>query len=269
MPLSLLYGKRHSEDRLILVANKQQKEALEGQGYKNVHAVGCPWIYAEPKNKTKRIAGSILLMPPHTLDGAPFEDNRQIEEYCTYASQRYKAKASLLVASIHLSCIRNGQWIQELRQSGISAIGGADHGDANSYARMWYLFSLFETVCTPNIGSHVYYALAAGCKVCIEGPRICYSKTQKMKDSTHRLLADEYQDCYHEANWVHQENAFTELFSYPRYDQELGMEATGLDLKLDPSRLRKLLGWSKRNQLQRLTRNLDFTERLRRKLYKA
>jgi len=268
-PLLLLCGKRHSEGRLILVANKQQKETLEIQGYNNVHAIGCPWIYAEPKRKPKRIAGSILLMPPHALDGAPFEDNNQINEYCTYASQRYRAKASLLIASIHLSCIRNGQWIQELSQAGISTIGGADHGDANSYTRMWHLFSLFETICTPNVGSHVFYALAAGCKVCIEGPRICYSDTQLMKDDSYRLLADEYGNRVHESEWVLQETAFAQLFSYPRYDQELGVEATGLNLKLDPFRLRKLLGWSKRKQLLSLTRNSDFVERFRRKFLKV
>jgi hypothetical protein len=252
-PYQLLYGIKHPAEHLILVATQEQQLALANIGYSNVHPVGCPWIYAEPINKPKRLSNSILVMPPHTLDGAPFEDQSQISEYCRYIVRRYSHLTDILVVSLHGSCIRNHQWLPPLRECGIKVISGADHSDASSYLRVWHMLSLFETVCTPNIGSHVYYALAAGCKVCIEGPPISYSINQMVKDETYLLSLDNGEDILSSEFIEVAEERFKRSFSVPRSDVALGMRMTGMNHKKTPSAMRKLLGWTKRQQLGRLT----------------
>jgi hypothetical protein len=251
-PVELVYYLKLARDRLVLVANEDQKQCLEAIGYSNVHAVGLPWIYAQPMTKVKRISGSVLVMPPHTLDNAPFEAINQLLDYVDYVVQKYKKNLVSLCACVHMACIRNGQFAQMFLDSGINLITGADHHDRNSLIRMWQVFSHFETVSTPAVGSHVYYALAAGCKVVIEGPKITYSCKQMLLDDTYKRSLDA--GIYYSLDPTHldDEVEFDLMFQRPRANQDMGLTAVGMDAKKTPAQIRRILGWSRRRQLRQM-----------------
>jgi len=249
-PLKLLYGIRHKQERLILVFTGEQRAVLEELGYSNVHAIGAPFVYAEPIDKPKRRSDSVLVMPPHSLVGAPFEDQSQIDNYVAFVANKYKNSGNFLCASIHAACIENNQWVSEFKKMGIGVVGGANHGDANSLKRMWHLFSLFDVVTTPDIGSHVFYALACGCKVVIEGPEILRSESQGLKDLSYRRSLMNGEDVLNDQQLKAAKKKFTSAFGRCYTNESLGKEILGFDCKKSPEEICEILGWSKSRQLQ-------------------
>lgn len=252
-PFQLLFGVRHDPHRLILVVDNEQKNRLTKLGYDNVHAIGSPYIYAKPRFLPRRITGSVLLMPPHTLDGAPFTDETKMQAYCDYAACKYRDAGLTVYASIHSSCIKNRLWWPIFLRNKIPVVAGADHSDANSLRRIWHLFSQFETVSSPasgvSIGSHVYYALAAGCKVVLEGPGIGYTNEQMLHDLSYRREIARGEDSSNDLDLIRATQEFARQFERPASDQSLGNAMVGLHHKRSPSEIRSLLGWSRCKQI--------------------
>lgn len=263
-PLQLLAGIQHEHDRMILVVDAHQKSALVECGFRNVHAIGAPFVYAKPRVAPARIPGSTLLMPPHIIDDAPFDQPEQMDRYCDFAATKYHPASNPLVyASLHLSCVKSGQWWPQLLKRNIPVLGGAAHSDANSYRRMWYLFSMFETISTPvtnlEVGSHVFYALAAGCRVVFEGPGIEYSRSQLSNDLSFRRSVDNDDMYIGTASFLEDKRCFCASFSSPRADQAFGDEMVGTAFKRSPAEIRSLLGWSRREQFAKELKRVSAT----------
>jgi len=248
-PKDLVYCYDHDRSRLILVANDDQRISLSSIGYTNVCAVGSPWVYAQPKLKDKRIKGSLLVMPPHTLDNAPFEKKEQLFAYCDYIARKYHDHSSLACACIHMSGMRNGQLTQLLDDCGFNMITGADHYDRNSLVRMWKIFNQFETVSTPAIGSHVFYALAAGCNVVIEGPKVAYTHDQLLLDVSYRRSLSQGLDVLENPVLQESEMQFERMFERPLGNKSLGLEIVGINYKKTPDEIKHILDWSRRQQV--------------------
>jgi len=255
-PQLLVYGINHKQDRLIFVATQHQAICLNSIGYTNVHAVGLPFIYAKPSSLPKRKPGSVLAMPAHSLDGSPFENEKLIDAYAIWLSKKYAEQLDSLYACIHMSCIRNGQWWPAFLDKKINVVGGADHCDANSYSRMWALFSQFDTITTNNVGSHLYYALAAGCKVIIEGPDVPFSNHQLMSDSTYQRMAQQGMSVTGDSEANRERELIKAAFSTPRKWIELGNEQIGVCHQKSPSEIRNLLKWRKRDQIHNASLSL-------------
>ena len=122
-----------------LMATAEQAQILNDFGYKKVVAVGLPFIYAD-NFETNRVAGSLLVMPGHSL---PYT-NPQLNEH-NYARQIASLRPyfSTIVACLHSSCFAKGLWVSELEKYGIPCIIGADSYDKNSLIRMNYIFKSF------------------------------------------------------------------------------------------------------------------------------
>ena len=248
-PSDLIYSIEHPYDRQIFVSNAAQQKVLRDLGYLNVIVIGAPFIYAEPAEKPCRIPKSILIMPPHTLDGAPFSGDDILKEYVDFINVRYVDSGLDLWASVHASCVRNGLWVPYFNKYGIKVVGGADHGDQNSLLRMWFLFSSFETVSTPSLGSHVFYALACGCKVIFEGPPIRMSLHEANQDESFVRLVSKNKNPLFDEDLIECRELFMAKFREARDDIELGREALGFQFKKTPEQIRILLGWNKALQV--------------------
>jgi len=257
-PKLLLYGASHASDRLILVATEHQADCLNAIGFTNVHPVGLPFLYAQPTHLPERRLGSVLAMPAHSLDGSPFENEEMINAYATWLFRKYNDSVDTLFACIHMSCIRNNQWWPAMLGNGLRVVGGADHGDGNSYQRMWKLFARFDTVTTNRVGSHFYYALAAGCKVVIEGPDVEFSKDQIMKDITYQRMVQSGMSLDLSAEGEREVERLKSDFGVPRQSPEIGNLSLGAGCKRSPSEIRNLLQWSKRKQIY--DSSLDLTK---------
>lgn len=253
IPQVLTYGLIENLEQRILVANDDQKECLERFGFKNVHAIGTPFAYAKPIILPKRKPGTILWMPTHTTPDEPEDWSKTIQQAVSWFAKKYRdSSKNDLYACLHNECIKGGLWWPELLKDGIPVIRGGSHHDGNCYKRMWLLLSQIDIVSTNTYGSHIFYALAAGCKVRIEGPLF------EPDIDTNRLAALPYYQrlvsqgvqlehaiLYH----IRHTATFKELLGEESCNRHLGEEMIGIHKRLSPSNIRKLLGWSTRAQL--------------------
>ena len=154
-------------DYKYLVATKEQEELFKNNN-KLAIAVGAPYIYAAEYDKKKitRKPNSLLVMPPHGLD---FTNENWDEQSYVKEISSLNDSFDHIVACVHHSCIKKGNWINEFKKHGISYIIGAQMDDKNALIRMHRLFSSFEYMTTNIIGSHIAYAAYSGCKVSIYG----------------------------------------------------------------------------------------------------
>jgi hypothetical protein len=147
-----------------LVAQKAHQAGLAAFGYKKVVAVGYPYLYMEDLGvpKPTRLAKSLLVMPPHSLidTSESWDEIRLIDRI-----QTLRPHFETIVFCIHQQCIQKGYWLENLKQFGFDYVIGSHANDANSLARMYQLFNMFECVTTNNWGSHILYAAYSGAKV--------------------------------------------------------------------------------------------------------
>jgi hypothetical protein len=162
-------GRREKEK--FFVAREDQALYLKSCGYKHVAAIGLPVIYLAD-NHLDRMAGSLLVMPVHSLPGTTeqWNDDTYVE-YIKSISHHF----SKIVVCIHSACLAKGNW-SAFTKTGFEVASGAEVKDANSLQRMVDLFSQFEYVTTNEFGSQVAYASYFGCKVSVFGPRAAFRK---------------------------------------------------------------------------------------------
>lgn len=216
--------------------------------YRNVYAVGCPFIYAEPL-EVERIPNSLLVMPPHTL---PYLEDEWDEEAYVSAIEKVAGSFEHVVACIHRHDIEKGNWVDAFSEAGIPHVPGTRVRDKYGLIRMQTLFHMFEAVTVNTIGSHIAYAAYCGCRVSIYGPY------------AHRSLADYKNDPVWSGerepilrhNLKHtREDAVRErypfLFSHPSESDthvEWAESELGEDCKREPTELAELLGWRMKDQ---------------------
>lgn len=251
-PLQLLSGIKHPPDRLIFVATKSQQYALRGIGYRNVHAIGSPFAYAKPRVMPRRIGGSMLYMPSHSIDGeTPNRSNHNLE-YCRFLESEGCSRGSKMYVSLHMACLRNRSLWPTLRRKGIPIVAGADYCDGHSYRRMWHLFHMFETVCTNALGSHIFYALAAGCRVLFNGPRNDLTEAALASDSSFRRAILNGENFLKDQQWQSKTDSFLQSLFNGVFNVKLGESTIGLANIKSPSKIRQLLGWRYCDQMHQI-----------------
>ena len=231
-----------------LMATTEHVQILNNFGYKKVSAVGLPFIYAD-NFKTERKAGSLLVMPGHSL---PYT-NPHLNEH-NYVSQiaAMQPYFSTIVACLHSSCFAKGLWVSELEKYGIPYIIGADLYDKNSLSRMNYIFKSFEYMTTNRIGSHIAYAAYSGCKVSIFGEYLPFTIEEFADDPFYRQYPDLMHYCVEKSQKSQLEKQYPDLFVTPweaPSRKDWADEVVGLKHKRSPAKIAKLLGWSLKDQL--------------------
>lgn len=142
-----------------------ERDFLLHNGYRNAHNVGARFLYLKPDLEIQRIKNSVLFMPTHSgnFDNYSNEILNSLKQFShEFGFDREKSAICLGgYDSMRLSMSNNPFF----KKSNIPIITGAWVHDQNSFERMWTIFSLFETIVTDAIGSHIPYGLAAGCKI--------------------------------------------------------------------------------------------------------
>ncbi|MBF0400003.1 MAG: hypothetical protein HQL90_04475 [Magnetococcales bacterium] len=153
--------------RPYLVATKAYETLLRENGYPDSKAVGLPFSYVDPDPTTRRIPGSLLVMPAHVL--MRMEGRANEIEYLDYI-QSIAPQFSRVVFCINLGCMVSGLWIENLEKYGFDYLFGAGMMDQMALFRMRKLFDTFEYMTSNGIGSHFVYAGLCGVKVSLAGP---------------------------------------------------------------------------------------------------
>ncbi len=176
-----IIGNIKDTKRRFLVGTKEQVRFLRGFGY-NAHAVGLPYIYADEVVRgmnIRRISGSLLVMPPHSL---PYTEHEWAEEVYVREIIKLKNEFSFIAVCLHSECWNKRLWIDKFQQHNIPVLLGADIYDSNSLIRTSILFNYFENMTTNIFGSHVLYSAYSGCKVSVYGNYLLYKKEDYNKD---------------------------------------------------------------------------------------
>ncbi|MBF0141778.1 MAG: hypothetical protein HQL74_16080, partial [Magnetococcales bacterium] len=153
--------------RPYLVATKAIETLLREAGYPDSRAVGLPFCYVARDPTVKRIPGSLLVMPTHTLMRTDARADE--EEYLGYI-RSISHHFTCIVFSINLSCLANNLWLDNLKKFGFDYVLGAGLMDQAALFRIRRLFDTFEYMTSNGIGSHFVYAGLCGVKVSLAGP---------------------------------------------------------------------------------------------------
>ncbi|MCG3148410.1 MAG: hypothetical protein PCFJNLEI_01853 [Verrucomicrobiae bacterium] len=237
-----LYG---TKDDYHLVHNESHVQYLRQHGYRHVHAVGMPFLYSTAP-AVERIPNSLLVMPPHTTKHATFSAN---EAAYLETIMPLRSQFRFLVACVSQPCVEKGIWIKSLDDAGIPWITGAAVDDGNSFLRLRVLFGSFERMTTCNVGSHVVYAAACGCKVSI------YGETQRARVSD--LVNEPFYRKHPELIQERDKKSGSLRSQFPQLDvppaeatvqTAWAAEMLGAQHQRSAAEIARLLGWSKKRQ---------------------
>jgi hypothetical protein len=244
------------ENENFLVATREQAEYLYRNNFKNVHAVGVPFLYAKTDQTIKRQANSLLVMPAHSL---PYTNHAWDQENYAMQIEQLKPYFSSIVVCLHESCIAKGYWTRQFENRGIPWILGADLYDRNALKRIKILLSSFEYMTTNTIGSHVVYANFCGCKTSVFGEFAesyakdfqqapLYQKFPELLKATEHFFLEKYN-----------REQFPFLFCHPKdsnFHVDWAAEKLGRIYQKSPDELALLLGWSIKGQTRGLSKYL-------------
>jgi hypothetical protein len=211
--------------------------------YRNVHAVGSPFIYADPLDM-ERIPNSLLVMPPHTL---PYLEDEWDEAAYVSAIREVADGFDHVIACIHRHDIKKGNWVDTFSEARIPHVPGTRVRDKHGLVRMQTLFHLFDAVTANTIGSHVAYAAYCGCRVSIYGPYAHRSLSDFKEDPI--WSGDREPVLRHNLKHTREEairNRYPFLFAPPSKSEshvEWAEKELGEECKRTPNELYKLLGW--------------------------
>jgi hypothetical protein len=162
------------KDQANLVHTQTQAEFLQSAGFHNAYAVGMPFSYAwRFFEGPPRKRGSLLAMPPHM---SRYIDIDYHEESYLSAILQVAEDFSEVSVCITTACDEHGRWRSASERLGLNVIVGGNVFDRNSLLRMLSIFSQFDYVTSPSLGSHIVYASLCGCRVSVYGQ---VSKTAK------------------------------------------------------------------------------------------
>lgn len=152
-----------SRDAVRLLVRRKEEAFFASLGCTRYLAVGAPFLYA-PASGHARIGGTLLAMPSHSFAGGAhqkLESARQYAAYLVGLRQQYTFVAVCLYGDDY----RDPATCEAYLAAGLPVLLGAAIEDMGSLSRMRALFDLFDCMTSNDIGSHVFYASATGCRV--------------------------------------------------------------------------------------------------------
>jgi hypothetical protein len=237
-------------DTMIIVTNYAEKEALISEGFKNVKSGGLPFAYVN-KQHNFRNSDALLVFPPHSAEVEKLTNNQKT--YFEYV-ESIKNDFSDVYVSIHYLDL-NTSIHQAALAHGLKIIEGANPRDANGLIRVRCLLDSFKFVTTNNIGSHVLYALYAGCNFSFAGPIYSFSADELISnDNPHRYTTEHIDNTLIVLSEAYIRTNFSKfVVGHPfmgSQDVSYAVESIGEKFILQPSEIMDALGWSLTGQLR-------------------
>lgn len=232
-----------SRDASLWVARKDEERWLHQHGYPSARAIGLPIVYVRDR-PVRRAAGSLLVMPVHSLDYT--SHNWRFEDYVDQIDS-IRQDFSDVAVCVHRSCWRKGYWVDAFRDRGFTVVCGADEQDRNALWRMARMLSASEYMTTNCIGSHVAYAAAFGCKPSIFGSYAEYSRGDFANDPFYRRHPDLLTLTLEVSCEQAVQKRYPFLFGHPREAKRLegwGREQIGANNRVSPDEMIRLFGWT-------------------------
>jgi|694.fasta_scaffold134168_3 hypothetical protein len=260
--IPLLIRKRYP----FFVANQHNKDFLRANGYRNVHAIGMPIVYAKVQPKIK-IRDSLLLLPDHSVEWHPQKES--FEEYALFVEEIIK-NFSRVTLSLHKHDYTQSNIELFKKYKNLKVILGASEWDLTSLERSANLFNSHEFACANTLNSGLIYAGFFGCKISIAGPK---SHNQQILNAAIPALIDN-SELLNKVNYgfaqIQEKYNFLRLPStslkHSKSYVAICSDLVGFQFKKEPKELVKILGLTHSNLIKKyalhsITRIAQFVEK--------
>lgn len=163
------------KDLSIVVNNEGDRLVLVAEGFLNVRCGGLPFAYVA-KQHDFRHDDALLVIPPHSSEPLLGKLTATQEDYFDYIESIMK-DFDYVYVSIHQLDINTPLHYAALSR-GLKVIQGAAPSDANGLIRVRTLLDGFKYVTSNVMGSHMLYALYAGCHFSFAGSFFSYPHSE-------------------------------------------------------------------------------------------
>jgi hypothetical protein len=234
----------------IVVTNESERFALISEGFKNVFCGGLPFAYV-PMQHAQRNNHALLAFPGHS---AEFERmSSDASDYFDFLESIKKDYDGIYV------CIYSLDWNRPIHSAalkrGLHVIKGANPNDANGLLRVRSILDSFSYVTANSMGSHMLYALYAGCNFSFCGPFYSHDESVLLANGNPHGHTPQYiekvimnmSQSYLKANFA---KFFTSHPSMGIADQEFAKNEIGVKHILNNQQLLDVLDWRLTGQIK-------------------
>lgn len=227
----------------IVVRNINEKLAMNAAGFTDVIVGGLPFAYVNRQCR-HRLPNSLLAFPPHSSAGE-YERADQCQ-YLDYLESLRQDFDSIYLSIYHLDV---GSPLYKAAQSrGIRVLQGARLDDANSLLRTRHSLDLFTHVTSNVIGSHMLYALYAGCKFSFAGPMHTFDPSILLDNiKAHKYSSEYIQSVVSSSSEPYLRQRFGRFFvnhpSMGLQDVDFAKDEIGFKSILSLDEIEDALGW--------------------------
>lgn len=225
------------QDTSIIVNSEIERSAMIAEGYRNTRTGGLPFAYIE-KQHNLRNDDALLVFPPHSSESELGRLQVNQEDYFDYI-ESIKSDFDEVCISIHHLDLDTPMHHAALRR-GFKVVRGASPFDAHGLIRVRSLLDRFKHVTSNSMGSHMLYALYAGCSFSFCGP--FFSLSGMGVNGSEKYVRDRFSRFF---------------LQHPRMglqDTEFAIESIGEKFVLQPHEIRDALGWSITKQIKGYTK---------------
>lgn len=233
-----------------IVANNEQLNFLQKNGFKKILAAGYPYIYIDSFDEIKRFKNSLLIIPPHNTNHL---DHKWDEEKYIKSILPYKNKFDSIFFCIHQECLKKKKWLKNLDKYNLNYVVGANSHDKNSLIRTKVIFQHFDFVHASTIGAAIPYAALDGCKVSISNNYLEYNingyRMHPLFKKNKKYI--EYEVYTKSKNYV--SNKFKFLFAEPEKSKKQiiwAKKQLDYSYKIQLEKIPNILGWNGNQRLQ-------------------
>lgn len=251
----------------VVVRNQSEKKALISDGFTDVRVGGLPFAYVAHQHM-QRHANALLAFPPHSAEAERVTNDQAA--YLDFLEAIKQDFDSIYLSVYYLDL--GGLLHKAAIARGLQVIPGARPDDANSLLRTRLMLESFQYVTSNVMGSHMLYALFAGCNFSFCGPMYGYEESEFLSggnphghSSNYIALALKLQ------SESYLRDKFSKFFvAHPRHGigaKGFAEEEIGEKFIMSPMQIEKALGWDINGQLKgyfwgalrRVSRRLEST----------
>lgn len=237
-------------DVTIIACNEVEKLALVDASFRDVRLGGLPFAYI-PRQHTSRFADSLLAFLPHSFESGKVTFDQ--DNYLDYLESLSPDFEAIYISIYHLDM--GGAMHKAALARGLRVIQGARPDDANSLLRMRSILDSFTFVTSNCMGSHMLYALFAGCRFSFCGPFYGYDESFFLRNGNPDVLSTDLSRQFVE---LQSEPYIRERFgrffvNHPRMgvqDVKFAEEEIGMRFVMSPEQIEDALGWSVLGQVK-------------------
>lgn len=241
-PEDLIGPRPLGRDLSIVVGSTRQAQLLQGHGYQNVIAGGVPYIYVPPQ-EVQRNRNALLAFIGHSAESERFEVFHA--EYLDYLASMNRDFEDIYVSVFALDSSEKLR--SEITRRGLRVLNGANPIDKNSMLRTRRALEYVGHVSTNTMGSHIAYALAAGCRTSVWCPTYKYDYSV-LANSIHGFSRSYVERMEYVHSDPYLRKTFPLLFdthtAAGHADEAAGLEMVGARHQLRRQQVLDALGWT-------------------------